>query len=61
MILDLLTLAPWTVMEHPRVFIVFAVFVYADLPARPDLIIIIAPDNYRAKGKSEHTGRPGNG
>ena len=51
MILDLLTLAPWTVMEHPRVFIVFTVFVYADLPARPDLIIIIAPAQLPGKGK----------
>ena len=51
MILDLLTLAPRTVMEHPRVFIVFAVFVYADLPARPDLIIIIAPAQLPGKGK----------
>ena len=52
---------PWTVMEHPRVFIVFAVFVYADLPARPDLIIIIAPTQLPGKGKSGHTGRAGIG
>ena len=44
-------MAPWTVMEHPRVFIVFAVFVYTDLPARLDLIIIIAPAQLLGKGK----------
>ena len=50
---------PWTVMEHPRVSIVFPVFVYReDLPAaRPDLIIIIAPAQLPGKGKSEYRGR----
>ena len=53
---------PWTVMEHPMVSIVFPVFVYrVDLPARPDLIIIIAPAQLPGKGKSEHRRRPGVG
>ena len=52
---------PWAVMEHPMVSIVFPVFVYADLPARPDLIIIIAPAQLPGKGKSEHRGRAGIG